>query len=120
LGIRDVGGRFCGDIEVITIEVKTSRYNFAKSLGQALGYSLFAHKCYLAILLRYSERYSPEEKEMASQLGFGLIEIRTGKCTEILTSAPHRPINTLLLRALDSVDYGKCSICRTRAKAIRQ
>ena len=116
LGVRDVGGRFCGDIEVIAVEVKTSRYNFAKSLGQALGYSLFAHKCYLAIPMRYTEEYSAENKEMAAHIGVGLIEIRSGQCTEILTSPPHQPINSLLLRTLDYVGYGRCSICGTLTK----
>jgi len=116
LGIRDVGGRLCGDIEVTAVEVKTSRYTLAKSLGQALGYSLFAHKCYLAIPMRYSKKYSPEDKEMATHLGVGLIEIRTGQCTEILTSPHHQPINSLLLKALDYVGYGRCSICGTLIK----
>ena len=116
LGIRDVGGRFCGDIEVISVEVKTSTYNFVKSLGQALGYSLFSHRCYLAIPMRYSEQYSSEHREMASHLGVGLIEIRAGECTEMLTSSPHQPINSLLLGTLDYIAYGKCSVCGALVK----
>ncbi len=39
VGIRDVGGPTMPDVETIAVEVKKSGRNFAKSLGQALGYS---------------------------------------------------------------------------------
>lgn len=117
IGIRDVGGSHCGDIELIAVEVKPSRYNFAKLLGQALGYSLFAHKCYLAVVLRYTDTYTLEEKEMATRLGVGLLEIRGGECSEVLISAHHDPINSLMLRTLDYVGYGRCNICGTLVQA---
>ena len=53
VGVRDIGGDVRGDVEVIAVEVKMSPSNFGKILGQALGYSLFGHKCYLAIILEH-------------------------------------------------------------------
>src|SRR2546427_11931699 len=88
LGIRDIGSVLTGDIELIAVEVKLERDNFGKKLGQALGYSLFAHKCYLAIRMKRDDRFSFEEREMANRLGVGLIDIRgTGRkqCREALS-----------------------------------
>ena len=115
-GVRDIGGQYCGDIEVIAVEVKLWSSNFGKSLGQALGYSLFAHKCYLAVKFsRTNDAFSLEEKEMANRLGVGLIGIRkyygVWKCKEILSSSQHTPMQTLLLKTLDRLGYNKCSIC---------
>jgi hypothetical protein len=117
VGIRDVGGSYCGDIELIAVEVKPYKSNFAKLLGQALGYSLFAHRCYLAVVLRYTDTYTSEEREMATRLGVGLLEIRGGECSEVLVSTHHEPINSLMWRTLDYVGYDRCNICGTLVKA---
>jgi len=117
VGVRDVGGDVRGDVEVIAVEVKTTTSNFGKIMGQALGYSFFAYKCYLATLLGKSESYSEEQKELATRLGVGLLEIRrnaTGrwKCREALTSGNHDPqghqFETLLRRGFNLT---RCSFC---------
>jgi hypothetical protein len=116
VGARDVGGDVRGDIEIIAVEVKKSPRNFGKILGQALGYSLFAHKCYLAVPFSKDKDFSLEQKELATRLGVGLLEIRTLygvlRCTEILTSAIHIPqghqMETLLRRGLGLVRCGLC------------
>jgi len=116
IGARDVGGDVRGDIEVIAVEVKKTPSNFGKILGQALGYSLFAHKCYLAVPFLDEKAFSLEQKELATRLGVGLLEIRKShgalRCTEVLTSANHIPhghqMETLLRRGLELV---RCSFC---------
>lgn len=114
VGVRDVGGEYSENIQVIAVEVKSSRYGFAKNLGQALGYSLFAHRCYLAIPLRYNEKFALEEEEMATRLGVGLIAIKGSECREILTSPEHQPIDSLMVKILDwGMSYGRCNICGT-------
>lgn len=115
-GVRDIGGRYCGEVEAIAVEVKLGTSNFGKLLGQALGYSLFAHKCYLAVSFsRNSDGFSIEQREMANKLGVGLMEIRpnrrTWKCKEVLSSKQHSPVQVLLLKSLDNLGYNKCSIC---------
>lgn len=112
LGVRDTGGMFHGGIEVIAVEVKRNANNFGKLLGQALGYSLFAHRCYLATRTGRGG-FSPEQKEMATKLGVGLIQIKGKKCEEILTSPPHQPIPNLMLTALNNMDVGVCQLCDT-------
>jgi ribosomal protein L28 len=116
VGVRDIGGDVRGDVEVIAVEVKMSPSNFGKILGQALGYSLFGHKCYLAIPFSDIEAFSLEQKELATRLGVGLMEIRKSHgvwhCSEALSSANHTPhghqMETLLRRGLGLV---RCSIC---------
>lgn len=116
IGVRDVGGDVRGDIEIVAVEVKKTPSNFGKILGQALGYSLFAHKCYLAVPFSKGEAFSLEQKELATRLGVGLIEMKKAdskwRCTHILTSANHSPIGhqmeTLLRRDLRLV---RCSFC---------
>ncbi len=39
IGAYETGGEFLSDIEVVSIEVKTSTSTFGKPLGQILGYS---------------------------------------------------------------------------------
>lgn len=116
VGVRDVGGDVRGDVEVIAVEVKKSTSNFGKILGQALGYSLFAHKCYLAVAFSGNDAFSLEQKELATRLGVGLLEIRKSHgvwhCSHVLTSANHNPhphqMETLLRRGLGLV---RCSLC---------
>ena len=111
VGIKDVGGRTSGDFEVIAVEVKTSAYNFAKNLGQALGYSLLAHRCYLATYL--AETYTSEQEQMAAHLGVGLLRIYNRECEEICSSRRHQPIKALMFKMLDTAGYGVCSMCGT-------
>lgn len=111
VGIKDVGGRTAGDFEVVAVEVKTSTYNFAKNLGQALGYSLLAHRCYLATHLE--ELYTSEQEQMATHLGVGLLRIYSKECEEICSSPYHQPISSLMLKMLERVGYAVCSICGT-------
>lgn len=115
IGIKDVGGRTSGDFEVIAVEVKKSTYNFAKNLGQALGYSLLAHRCYLATHLK--GLYTSEQERMADYLGVGLLRIYNRECEEISTSPLHQPINSLMLKMLENKQYAFCSICGTLVKA---
>lgn len=116
VGARDIGGDIRGDIEITAVEVKTSCSNFGKILGQALGYSLFAHKCYLAVRFFDDGAFSLEQKELATRLGVGLLEIKklygVLRCSEVLTSPNHVPqghqMETLLRRGLKLI---KCSLC---------
>lgn len=111
VGIKDIGGRTAGDFEVISVEVKTSTYRFAASLGQALGYSLIAHRCYLATYLH--EPYTSEQEQMATHLGVGLLKIYGKECEETCSSQRHQPIRSLMLKMLEGAGYAICSLCGT-------
>ncbi len=116
LGVKDIGGVLSSDFEVVAVEVKKTKASFGKSLGQALGYSLFSHKCYLAIPSKKNEElFSIDDREIASHLGVGLIEIDVSEdqCYEIVTSKPHKPIETILFHTLNNLGLIKCSICGT-------
>jgi hypothetical protein len=89
VGIRDTGGGNSGEVELIVIEVKRGTEPFATSSGQAAGYSVYANRVYLADVRERG--FTVDEREIASNLGVGLIKIRSRKPQEILSSREHRP-----------------------------
>jgi hypothetical protein len=109
IGIRDVGGDLTGDIETIVIEVKRGLDPFATASGQTLGYNVVANRVYLADV-RPNE-FTPDELQIASHLGIGLIQIRNRKCTEILSSPFYSPIRRFNFELLGKLGLGKCQMC---------
>ncbi|HEU4390511.1 MAG TPA: hypothetical protein VFV34_22095, partial [Blastocatellia bacterium] len=90
VGIRQSAGRYGGNAEVIAIEVKDSGSRFLNSAGQALGYSVMADRCYLALAGPMGDS-APLESEFAAQLSIGLIRVGPGHTCEIILSSPqHR------------------------------
>jgi hypothetical protein len=114
-GIRDVGGRFSGDVELVIVEIKRSINNFGKIIGQAFGYSVCGHKCYLACYFKDKTGFMEEHKQVATHLGVGLIEIRKRKnnfyCNEVLSSSHFTPKNYFMLNLLSKVEVYKCMLC---------
>lgn len=111
VGVRDFGG---GDLssrsEVIAVEVKTANAPFAKSAGQAHGYSVMADRCYLAL----QRAATDEEQVVASQLGIGLLRVndRLG-VTEDLTAPAGQPLQEFRERLLEKLGCATCSLCAT-------
>ena len=115
LGARDIGGEYDGGVEVIAVEVKLTADNFGKSLGQALGYSLFANKSYLAVPFTRGS-FGEEHRDEAAHLGVGLIRVggwQKKHSQEVLTPRSGEPIEALRLKALANLGYHKCAICST-------
>ena len=108
-GIKDIGGMFRAEVIGYAVEVKTSTESFGKHIGQALGYSLFSHRCYFAV----PEKFRPEHIEMANRLGVGLIEIdeNNKRCKEILTAQHHEPIENLFLSVVETLGWDRCNFC---------
>jgi len=109
VGVRDVGGDLSADIEIIAVEVKRKGAPFAKASGQALGYKICANRVYLAV--QQDELFSPDEVNIASHLGIGLIQIKNQECIEVLSSPYYKPIERLSLALLENLQLGKCQIC---------
>ncbi len=111
VGVRDVGGDLSGEVETIVVEVKRGTEPFATASGQALGYRVYANRVYLA---DYREKpFTLDETHIASHLGVGLIQIKGGKCHEVLSSPHYRPITKLNLRLMENLALGCCQICNT-------
>jgi hypothetical protein len=111
IGVRDIGGTLTGEVETIVVEVKRGTEPFATAAGQALGYTIYANKVYLAD--KRETPFTQDELYIASHLGIGLIQITENKCIEVLSSPYHKPItkyNTLLLEKLA---LGKCQFCES-------
>jgi hypothetical protein len=109
VGVRDSGGDLSGDVETIAIEVKQAGSPFATASGQTLGYKVYADRVYLAESRKTP--FSFEELGIASHLGIGLVQIRGRKCSEILSSPPHKPLVRLNLLLLDQLGLGRCQLC---------
>jgi len=114
VGVRHIGGDLATDYEVIAIEVKTDE-SFFKSISQAAGYSVFAHRCYLAEYERGSKPFTREQVEIALSLGVGLLKIRSRRTegVEELLSAPARPArHRFVLQMMEALGLAECILCR--------
>jgi len=109
-GVRDVGGSLSGDIESIIIEVKRGNEPFATASGQALGYSVYANRVYLAD--RRDSGFRQDELQIASRLGIGLIRIARERIDEVLSSPHHQPITRMSMEILEKIRLGQCCVCR--------
>jgi len=109
-GVRDIGGDLSGEIESIIIEVKRGASQpFATASGQALGYRVYANLVYLAEAREKS--FTPEELQIASHLGIGLIWIKGRGCSEVLSSPSYTPITRLNRLLLEKLALGHCQLC---------
>jgi len=119
VGAYDISGELLNDIEVIVVEVKKTTSSFGKSIGQALGYSTYGERCYLAIPFKGKETYNEDHKYIADHLGVGLIRIpldkkdkpRRSKTEMVLSSKRHDPIPSQKHKLLYSIGITRCSLC---------
>jgi hypothetical protein len=109
VGVKDVGGDLSGEIETIAIEVKNGTEPFSRACGQALAYKIYVNRIYLADTR--NTQFHPEEIQIASHLGIGLIQIQNGKCKEILSSPYYVPVGIFNLWLLENLYLGKCQFC---------
>jgi hypothetical protein len=109
VGVRDIGGDLSGDVETIIVEVKGGSEPFATASGQTLGYNVYSNRVYLADVR--AKIFTQDELQIASHLGIGLIQIRDGKCSEVLSSPFYNPIRRLNLLLLDQLGLGRCQLC---------
>lgn len=109
VGVRDMGGDLSGEIETIAVEVKRGTSPFANACGQTLGYKVYANRVYLADLR--SEPFTSAQMHIASHLGIGLIQIKQGRCAEVVSSPVYEPIEQLHLRLLEALRLGRCQLC---------
>jgi hypothetical protein len=119
IGIIDVSSEVHSQIEVVVVEVKTTIASFGKSLGQALGYSIYGERCYLAATFNGDENFSDEQVYTANHLGVGLIRIPVNndgrpiktKIEVVLTSNKHDPISSQKSNISYALGIGVCSVC---------
>lgn len=108
VGVRSYRERFSNRYIVVGVEVKPEANNFGKKVGQALGYSLFAHRAYLAC----GGGFSVTQIGLASNLGAGLIQIKKrAGCAEVLGSRMFQPDREKMLLLLDKLKLGECILC---------
>jgi hypothetical protein len=112
VGLRDAGGRLSGRTEVVAIEVKRGNQPFATTVGQALGYSIYAERCYLA---EYRPNgYTEDHVTIANRLGVGLIQLsgeNRVRIREVLSAPLREPLDGLRLEVIEKLDFSLCTIC---------
>lgn len=107
-GVRVFQERFSNRYEVIGVEVKPRTSHFGKKIGQTLGYSLLAHRVYLAC----KESFTVPQIELASRLGVGLIRINPKSgCEEVIGSRVFQPDKEKMLKLLIRMDLAECMLC---------
>ena len=112
LGLRQRASDFASFSELIAIEVKDGGTRILNYLGQALSYSLYAHKVYLA-WRKENGKITEEEKEIAAKFGVGLLQISNEKSVNLMsTSREFSPERHYALHALDKLNYFECIVCR--------
>jgi len=109
IGVKDVGGDLSGEVETIAVEVKRGNQPFAKASGQALAYRVYANRIYLADLR--DDLFTPDEIQIASHLGIGLVRIQKTGCSEVLSSPYYKPLEKLNLLLLENLCLGRCQLC---------
>jgi hypothetical protein len=109
LGIRDVGGDFSGEVEMIAVEVKRGSTPFSNASGQTFGYRVYANRVYLADVRE--EPFNHDEIQIASCLGIGLIWIKGKSCREVLSSPYYKQITKLQLGLFEALRLGVCQLC---------
>jgi len=119
VGAYDISSEYHNDMEVVVVEVKKTTSSFGKSMGQALGYSIYGERCYLAITFRKGNSFTDEQKYFADHLGIGLIKIpvdddgtpRKNKVELVVSSKKHKPIPALKMLILNRIGISQCYSC---------
>ena len=112
LGLCGRRSNFGSQTEVIAVEVKRGGTRFLHYVGQAVSYSLYCHRVYLAWEKPDGNCFTQEEIDIASKFGIGLLSIST-ECEIRLaaTSTEFRPEHHRVLEAIDRLKYFQCTIC---------
>ena len=119
IGIRDTSGDLSSAHELIGVEVKAGNQPFGNAAGQAFGYSIYSHRCYLADKRKGNNPYTTEEIDIASSLGIGLLAVSGSKINEILAAPLCNPIEKFQLEIINKLGYGKCTLCNALFNIIK-
>lgn len=108
VGIKDVGKDYSNEIEIVAVEVKDRKTAKVRFMTQALGYSTFAHRCYLAMPIIFTE----EDKEYARKIGIGLLRIIKDRVKEVLSAERKNPNQTMMVWFLRRSPWiVRCMLC---------
>ena len=108
IGIKDVGRDYSNEIEIAAVEVKDGKRAAVRYMTQALGYSTFAHRCYLAMPTDFTE----EDESYARKIGIGLLKVARNKVKEILPAELKRPNKSMMVWFLGRSPWiVKCMLC---------
>lgn len=112
VGIKELSSDYESTIELVSVEVKDENSRFLNSIGQAFAYSIYTHRCYLAVRKSGQKKFTREEVDIANQFGVGLIEIRNKNAINIVShSKRFDPMPHYVNLFISRLGYFNCSIC---------
>lgn len=110
--VVDTGNSKIPDFEIWVVEVKKKNESMLNSLTQTLKYSLFAHRCHLAVRFGKKEKgFSSEDIFLAESLGIGLIEFRYDEVRMVNFSKKFNPLLAKVDEVMEKLDFVKCNFC---------
>ena len=113
LGFRERKSYFASQAEVVAVEVKSGT-RFLNYIGQAVAYSLYSHRVYLALKKPNDNRITRDEFDIASRIGVGLLSISCeDEINLVATSNEFDPEHYRLLQVIDRLGYFECTFCRS-------
>ena len=113
LGFRERKSYFASQAEVVAVEVKSGT-RFLNYIGQAVAYSLYSHRVYLALKKPNDNRITRDEFDIASRIGVGLLSISCeDEINLVATSNEFDPEHYRLLQVIDKLGYFECTFCRS-------
>ena len=113
LGLRERRSDFATSTELLAVEVKKGGTRLLNFIGQALAYSLYANRIYLAWQKKDGQSITKEEIDISSKFGVGLLHIsKTENISLISSSREFTPERHHFLQALDKLAHFECTICR--------
>lgn len=114
VGVKERKSNLSSQPEIVAVEVKRGAARFLNSVGQALSYSLYAHRVYLAWEKPEYQEFSDEEIDIAAKFGVGLLHINSkGKLRLVSSSASFIPEQYHLLQIIEKLGYFQCTICNS-------
>ena len=113
LGFRERKSHFASQAEVVAVEVKEGT-RFLNYIGQAIAYSLYSHRVYLALKRPDGQRMTQDDIDIASRIGVGLLSISCeNEINLVATSNEFDPEHYRLLQVIDKLGYFECTMCRS-------
>lgn len=110
-GVKNVGNDQFDQIETVAVEVRKKSSITKRDMQHAYGYSNLVHRCYLAT----NALPDRDELDYARRLGLGVIQLRGEnwhQWQELVQPGYHEPNHADLLRFLDGLWIGQCSLCQ--------
>lgn len=111
VGVKLRGTEYYTEPEIMSVEVKEAVGSLGRKAAQAKRYSLFSHYPYIAVRFKEeSNGFDLRAKEIAREIGVGLLEIRED-IREVLSPPRYSPPLGNVYKIIRKIGLVRCTIC---------